>query len=98
MKLIISLLILSIAVMSCGGGYTTGTIQKAEKGFLKFTGRLEGIMISIDDGGQFALDPKIDLYEVKPGKHTVRIYRSSQIIVDRAVLIDNQTTFEIEVP
>ncbi len=97
MKLIIGILTASIALMSCGG-YTTGTIQKAEKSFLKFTGRMQGTTISVDDGAQFAFDPKIELYEVKPGKHGIKIFRNNQIIVDRVVIVDNQTTFEIEAP
>lgn len=97
MKLIISAFILSMTLVSCGG-YTTGTIQKAEKGFLKFTGNTQAIMISVDDGTQFSYDVKIDLYEVKPGRHTIKVYRNNQPIVDRVVVVDNQTTFEIEVP
>ncbi len=55
-------------------------------------------MISVDDGTQFSYDVKIDLYEVKPGRHTIKVYRNNQPIVDRVVIVDNQTTLEIEVP
>ena len=98
MKLIIAVVIISLTFISCGGGYTTGTIQKAEKGSLKFTGNTQGISISIDNATQIAYDPKIELYELKPGKHAVKIFRNNQIIVDRVVIVDNHTTFEIDVP
>jgi len=97
MKTLIAALIFSLTLVSCGG-YTTGTIQRSEKGFLKFAGNKEAIMISVDDGTMFPYDIKTDLYEVKPGKHTIKVYRNDKIIVDRIVIIDNQTTFEIEVP
>ena len=97
MKEIIAALIFSFTFVSCGG-YTTGTIQKAEKGFLKFTGDKEAVMISVDDGTRFPYDMKVELYEVKPGRHTIKVYRDNQIIVDRIIIVDNQTTFEIEVP
>lgn len=96
MKTIAIAFILAMTVVACGG-YNTGTIQKTEKGFLKFTGNTKGIMISIDDGDRFEFDPKIDLYEVKPGKHSIKVYRTSQIIVDRVIIVDNQTIFELEV-
>lgn len=97
MKTIIVALILSVTLISCGG-YTTGTIQRAEKGFLKFTGNREAIMISVDHGTPFHYDVKLDLYEVNPGKHTIEVYRDSKIIVNRTIVVANQTTFEIEVP
>ena len=98
MKVILAVLIISVTFIACGGGYTSATVQRAEKGFLKFTGNIAAVMISVDDGAQFAYNPKIDLYEVKPGKHTIKIQRDNQIIVNRIIIVDNQTTFEIDVP
>jgi hypothetical protein len=97
MKAVIAALIIVLAFASCGG-YTTGTIQKSEKGFLKFEGNKEAVMISVDDGTRFPYDIKTDLYEVKPGKHTIKVYRGDKIVVDRIIIVDNQTIFEIEVP
>jgi len=97
MKTIVVAIIFSMALISCGG-YTSGTIQKTEKGFLKFVGNKEATMISVDNGDRFPYDMKIDLYEVRPGRHTIRVYRDNQIVVDRIVIVDNQTIFEIEVP
>ncbi len=97
MKGVIFAIIFSFSFTACGG-YSSGTIQKSEKGFLKFTGNNESITISIDNGTQFPYDVKIDLYEVNPGRHTVKVYRNNQIVVDRIIIVDNQTTFEIDVP
>ncbi len=85
------------ALTSCGG-YSTGTIQKSEKGFLKFTGSIEGVMISVDSGPRFPHDAKNELYEVNPGRHIIKVYRNDQIVVDRVIVVANQTIFEIDVP
>lgn len=97
MKKTIAALVLAAFLAGCGG-YSTGTVQKTEKGFLKFTGKVEAVMISVDGGAQFRYDRMIDAYEVPPGTHAVRVYRNNQIVVDRLVVVDNHTTFEIEVP
>ena len=96
MKLFIQALIVMTLMVGCGG-YNTGTIQKSEKGFLKFSGDTFRIMISIDDGTPFSKDPQVELYELNPGKHIVKVLRDSEIIVNRQIIIDNQTIFEIEV-
>lgn len=89
---------LSMAMVSCGGGYTTGTLQKSDQSFLKFTGHTQGITISIDEAEPFSYSPRTDLYQLKPGKHLIQIYRNNSLVVNREILLDNQTTFEIEVP
>jgi hypothetical protein len=38
------------------------------------------------------------LYEVKPGRHAVKVYRNNELVVDRTVIVDNQTTFEVDIP
>jgi hypothetical protein len=96
MKQAIAVVLVSILLMSCGG--YTETIQKAEKSYLKFVGNTTAIMITIDDGAPFAYNPEIELYQVKPGKRQVKIVRNNQIIVNRTITLDNQTTFEIPVP
>jgi hypothetical protein len=98
MKIIFAVLVFSATFFACGGGYTSSTVIRVEKGFLKFTGNTESVIISVDDQPQFAYDPKIDLYEVKPGRHIVKIQRNKLIIVNRIIIVDNQTTVEIDVP
>lgn len=97
MKYVILFAVVSALLIGCGG-YNTGTILKAEKGFLKFSGNTSGIIITIDDGTPIPSNPKVELYEIKPGKHIIKIYRNKELIVNRIIIIDNQTIFEIEVP
>jgi len=52
----------------------------------------------VDGGSRFVFDQKIDMYKVQPGRHTVQVFRNNQVIVDRTIIVDNHTTFEIDVP
>lgn len=97
MKYVILFAVVSALLVGCGG-YNTGTILRAEKGFLKFSGNTSGIIITIDDGTPIPSNPKVELYELKPGKHTIKIYRNNVQLINRAIIVDNQTIFEIEVP
>ncbi len=97
MKLSMFIFLISFLFISCGG-YNEGVVQKAEKGFLKFVGDINTVTVAIDEGEGFSLDPKIEVYQVKPGKHSLKVYRNNQLIVNRVVLVDNQTTMEIQIP
>jgi len=97
MKLSIIVLLISFLICSCGG-YNEGIIQKSEKGFLKFVGEIKTVTVAIDQGEEFLLDSKIEVYQVKPGKHTIKMYRNNNLILNRNVIVDNQTTMEIEIP
>lgn len=97
-----TLAIICLTFISCSGGYVEGVSQKAEKAFLQFTGNVDYVTVSIDDSETFALERRKEkkdvVYEVKPGNHRLKIYRNNQLIVDRVVFVDNQTTMEIKVP
>lgn len=97
MRRIFMLTLFSILFAACGG-YNEGVVQKSEKGFIKFTGNTAQIILKIDSGTPFQYDKESPVYQVKPGKHTVQVIRNDEVIVNRTVLIDNQTTMEIEVP
>lgn len=96
MKILLAVLA-SVVFVSCGG-YNTATIQKSEKGFLKFTGRMEQVRIMIDESELSTSENKDAVYQVKPGKHEVKVFRNEQIIVDRIVYVDDQVTMEVEIP
>jgi hypothetical protein len=96
MKALVLLPIIALFV-SCGG-YNEGVVQKSEKGFLKFSGRYDRITVVIDNGESITHENKELVYELKPGKHQVKVYRSGQLVIDRIVFVDNQTTTEIEIP
>jgi hypothetical protein len=97
MKFSIPIILVSLFIISCGG-YNTGIVQKTEKGFFKFVGNINSVTVAIDDGEGLSLDPKTEVYQVKPGKHSIKIYRNNQLILDRVVIVDNQTTMEIQIP
>jgi hypothetical protein len=97
MKFIVAIIFLSVLVSSCGG-YRSEVNQNSEKGFLKFKSSVPEFSFVIDEGVQMNNDPKIDQYEIKPGKHNVKVYRDDKLIVNRIIFVDNQTIFEIEVP
>lgn len=95
--LVVVTFFLSFLLMSCGG-YNTGIIQKSENGFIKLTGNTVGVSLSVDDGGRFTKDTEVDLIEIKPGKHTIKIYRDDILRVNRIIIVENQNIVEIEVP
>jgi len=97
MKRILVTVLLSMLFAACGG-YNEGIVQRSEKGFIKFTGNTAQIVLKIDDGTPFQYDKENPVYQVKVGKHTVQVIRNDEVIVNRTVIIDNQTTMEIEVP
>ncbi len=88
---------LAFFLVACGG-YNQGIVQQAEKGYLKFIGNTQDVKVVIDNGGEIALVNKDQVYQVKPGRHEVKAFRSGQLVLNRIVLLDNQTTMEIEIP
>lgn len=98
MKLYIPMLFISLLIVSCGGGYHDGIIQKSEKSYLKFTGEVRTATISIDEGEEFYADPMVELIEINPGKHTIKAFRNNKLILNRIIILDNKTTMEIQVP
>lgn len=101
------LLLLGIAILhACG--YQEGIVQKGEKSFIKFTGNCTNVSVQIDDMNQFVLKSGTDSekssgndnkqYQVSPGKHSIKVYRDGYLIVNRILLLDNQTTTEVIIP
>ena len=97
MKMYIGAVLLAFLLASCGG-YNESITQKADKSFVKFVGKTEQVSVSIDGGKAFPLNPEIEVYQVTPGKHRVTIYRGDKLVVDRNLIIDNQTTMEVQIP
>ena len=92
-------------VLSSCGGYTTGTVQKAGRAYLKFVGNTNSTYAMIDDGDLFPIlvpdDPGAStdyLFEVVPGTRRVRVVRDDRVVVDRKVFVDNHVTMEIIIP
>ncbi len=97
MKKFAAVLMLAFLLASCGG-YNETITQKADKSFLKFVGVTTEATVSIDGGNAFILDPKIEVYQLTPGKHRVTVYRYNKLVVDRNIVLDNQATMEVQIP
>ncbi|MCX6141882.1 MAG: hypothetical protein NTZ35_01555 [Ignavibacteriales bacterium] len=91
------LLLVSLFFSACGG-YSEGVLQKAEKGYLKFVGNVQNVTVVIDGGDAISLEAKNQVYQVKPGRHEVKAMRDGQMILNRILVVDNQTTVEVEIP
>jgi hypothetical protein len=98
-------LILGVILFSCSYGTREGAVQKSSKSFLHFIGNVENVSVIIDGGEPFILKKEEDtkrysphlLYQVTPGKHTVKIYRNNQLIVDRIIFVASSETKEVEI-
>jgi len=92
--------ICAVFLISCG--YQTGVIQKAEKGYIQFSGdwSMGEVIVKIDDREPIVPNPsdKKILYEITPGKHSIQIVRNNKLVVDRMIFLDSQATYEVEIP
>lgn len=92
------LLFISIALFTSCGGYNTGVLEKESAGYIKFTGNISNAFVEIGDSIEFSINPETDLYKLKPGKYTVKVYRDDELVVERILIIQSQNTIELEVP
>ena len=105
MKKIIIFLFLCLILISCSYGTREGVVQKSSKSFLQFVGNVENTSVIIDDGEPFIIRKENDgdrysphlLYQIAPGKHTIKIYRNDQLIVDRIIFVASSETKEVEI-
>jgi len=96
-KYILILIPLLMILSSCG--LEQGTIEKAPKSFLKFTGETKNSIVFIDDLEEFELNSSSNMiYEISPGKHRIKIKKSGKLILNRIVLLGNGIIKEIKVP
>lgn len=103
MKGIVGLLGLCLLLSACG--YQEGIVQRAEKSYLRFTGNVAKVSVQIDDAQPFILNtdatgasPANTLHQLSPGRHRIVVTRDGHRVVDRVVILDNQTTMEVQVP
>ena len=88
-----------IFLLFVGCAYNTGTVQRAEKSYLQFLGNTEGISVVIDENDAFSLTiAKDTLYQLNHGKHTLKIYRNNNLIIDRIIFLEDHGTMEIIIP
>ena len=103
MKKVVLLFLGILILQSCG--YQEGVVQKEEKSYIKFTGNLANISVQIDDTNQFVLHSDTQsntgdnkLYQISPGKHSIKAYRDGSLVVSRIIFLDNQATAEVLIP
>lgn len=104
MKKVLWFVFLMFFMASCG--YQEGIVQKSDKSFLRFTGNTQNVSVQIDDAAPFSLGTEVSqesssnrmLYQVSPGKHTVKVYRQNRLIVNRILFLDSQVTQEVDIP
>jgi len=98
MKRMTGLMGLIAVVIMAGCGYKSGTATGAREAFLYFTGDVEGVGVSVDDGQPFSVKPGRDnQYRVAPGRHTVKVYKGDAIIVEREIYVGDGIAKEIGV-
>lgn len=92
--LLIILSLLSLILLSCG--INEGIIQKAERGYIEFTGALDDTQAQIDDSEPFSIT--LNVYQISNGKHRVKVFKHGKLVVDRLLFVDDQTRLEVQVP
>ena len=94
-----TIIISIIFLLFVGCAYNPGTVQRAEKSYLQFIGNSEGVRILIDENNTFELAENKDmLYQLSHGKHTLKIYRNNNLIIDRIIFLEDHGTMEIIIP
>ncbi|MGO8990519.1 MAG: hypothetical protein ACLQGU_05845 [bacterium] len=94
----VKFLILSLGalfIIACG--HVEGTIQKAEKGLIVFSGNLGNVSIKIDELEPFTPSHGKH-YQLSPGKHVLTAYRDGTPVLNKIIFLDNQVTMEIRIP
>lgn len=94
MKTKIIFLVSILGLVACG--INEGIIQKSERGYIEFSGNLQGVVAQIDDGEPFNV--ALNVYQLSNGKHRVKVFRDNRLIVDRMLFIDDQTRLEVQIP
>lgn len=110
MKKILFLLLIGILLLQqgCHHGSREGITVKDNVCYLRFMGDVNGVEVSINDGEKFVLpEPESkrpdsfkprNLYQLTPGKHTIKIFRNGELILNRIVYIGQNETKEVQIP
>ena len=92
------LIALASFVSSCA--FKEGTTQLGDTAYLTFSGNASGLTLQVDEAAPIPMQggDTDTLYEIAPGKRHVRVWESSQIIVNRDIFVSNGQTFKIALP
>jgi hypothetical protein len=98
MKTIALITALLLMLLASGCGYKEGVATPSQKSYLYFNGNVSDITVSVDDSVEFpVLAGEKHQYAITPGKHVVKIYKGSHLLVIREVYISDGIAKEIEV-
>ena len=98
MKIFLSITSLLLVFLASGCGYREGVQTEAPVSYLYFKGDVSDVRVSVDDAAEFDIKPgEQNQYAITPGKHIIKIYRGSAILVTREVYIGDGVAIEIEV-
>ena len=100
--------VVSLLVLGCSTNYST-TNQVDDLAYIQLQGNFLDTSLVIDDGAPilinedttetFTLEGKVVAkYPISTGKHTVKITRAGQVVVNRVIFVSNSNTFEVTVP
>lgn len=88
----------SMLLLLSGCGYKSGVVTQEAKAYLYFSGNVDGVEVSIDEGPGFEVKKgQENRYKLKPGMHRVKVYRDKKLIVDREIYLGDGIAKEIEV-
>ncbi len=96
---------------SCAVGIQTQKVQVPDRAYIMVVGNPDNyedaqIMLQYDDKEKFPVEMRKEgtrkfkkyLYEIAPGRHTIKVYNASQLLINREIFISNQETIEIQLP
>ena len=98
MRHLLSIIGLAALLLFSGCGYKEGVATGDRAAYLYFTGNTDNVTVSVDGAAAFEVKPGRDnQYKIQPGKHSVRVYRAGNLIVDRDIYVGDGVAKEIGV-
>ena len=110
--IVLTVAVSAVLVAACGG-YQEGIREPDRQSYIWFTGETKGAVAIIDDNKPFKVDQAYNenietgekeprqgrtLYQVKPGKHEIKVKKDGQLVVHRVLMIGAGATKEVRVP
>lgn len=93
--LFMSLMLLSSLWLG-GCGYKEGATASDQQAYLHFSGNTKDVTVSVDGANEFSVESsRNNPYKIRPGKHTVKVYRNGQVVVHREVYVGDGISKEI---
>lgn len=89
-----------IMINSCT--YQTGIRQPEQHASIQFTGNAFGSTVYIEGLKPFKIAnmkrKRFVQYQVRPGKYLIKVVKNGQTVVEREILVNNQTAYEVFIP